>query len=85
MQWAGWPPLDEEGETHNNQIDHRRGGRETMAATVTTAATAVVALATAAAVATMTTTTADAVGRMATTRGGRGAIVSNSRKHTTIK
>ena len=25
MQWVGWLPLDEEGETHNNQIDHGRG------------------------------------------------------------
>jgi len=34
MRWAGWPPLDEEGERtrrqnkHNNQIDHRRGGED---------------------------------------------------------
>jgi hypothetical protein len=49
------------------------------------AATVVVALATAAAVATTTTTTSDAVSRMAPTGGGRGAIVSNSRKHTTIE
>ena len=81
---AGWPPPDKGGETHNNQIDHGRGGRETMTATVTTAATAAVVLAMVAAVATTTMTTADAVGEMATTGGGRGAIVSVSRKHTTI-
>ena len=57
------------------------GGTVTTAAT---AATAAVALVAAAAVAMTTTMTADAVGGMATTGGGRGAIVSNSRKHKTI-
>ena len=56
-----------------------------MAGTVTMAVTAAVALAAAAAVATTTTMTMDAVGGKATTGGGREAIVSNSRKHTTIK
>ena len=58
-----------------------------MAATVKMAAAVVVAVAvaTVAAVATTTPMIADAVGGMATTGGGRGAIVSSSRKHTTIK
>ena len=55
-----------------------------MAATVTMMATAAVALATAAAVAMTMMMTVNALGGMATTRGGRGAIVSDSRKHTTI-
>ena len=56
-----------------------------MVATVMMAATAAVALATAAAVVTTTMRTVDEVGEMTATGGGRGAIVSNSRKHTTIK
>ena len=49
------------------------------------AVTVAVALAMAATVATTMTRAADAVGGMTTTRGGRGAIVSNNRKHATIK